>query len=133
MWDFFFPCIFWVSQNFHICTQLPGVLGRKRKELERKFSFLLLPFTGLCPDGPGIRQPSVLLRLCPQVSEACSPSLRKEKITRVLRKHNLFLLQVLQPESTMWTQRHLQVVVENAALGGIPSPVVGWVLGSMKK
>lgn len=46
MWDFFFPCIFWVSQNFHICTQLPGVLGRKRKELERKFSFLLLPFTG---------------------------------------------------------------------------------------
>lgn len=79
------------------------------------------------------QQPSVLLRLCSQVSEICSPSLWEEKIAQVLWKHNLFLLQVLQPESTMWAQRHLQVVVENAALGGIPSPVLGWVVGSMKK
>lgn len=130
---FFFPLYFLGFSKLSHLHPASWCVGQKKEGTGEKIQLPASPLYRLCPDRPGIRQPSVLLRLCPQVSEACSPSLRKEKITRVLRKHNLFLLQVLQPESTMWTQRHLQVVVENAALGGIPSPVVGWVLGSMKK
>lgn len=36
------PLNFLGFSNFHICTGLPGVLGRERKELQR--TFLPLPF-----------------------------------------------------------------------------------------
>lgn len=52
----FSPCVFWVSQNLHICTQLPDDLGRVRKETEKMPASCFSPLQAV-PSWTGSQQP----------------------------------------------------------------------------
>lgn len=132
MWDLF-PLYFLGFSKLSHLHPAPWCVGQKKEGTGEKIQLPASPLYRLCPDGPGISSPVSSSDSALKPPRPVPHPSGKKKSHRSCGKHNLFLLQILQPESTMWAQRHLQVVVENAALGGIPSPVLGWVVESMKK
>ena len=104
------PRIFWASQNFHICTQLPS--GRDRKEPKRKS--LIVPLSGLWPAGPGISSPGSSSDWALRPLRPVPHPERKRKLT--FGNAALVYTRVLEPSSTVGTQRHLEVMVDTAAL-----------------